>query len=109
MATKVEMITWLLKNGHERDLYDLLVGASPYNQRIGSDVVQDTPSIELTKLVGLVREHLYFLSKFGEGKTHVIDNELHYFSYPNKLSEWLMLDAPGVHEKDLDRLYASVQ
>ncbi|WP_157798621.1 hypothetical protein [Dyella ginsengisoli] len=107
MSKKIEMIKSLLENGHERDVYDLLMGVSTFSRRDRQEAKAEQPTIELTKLVGAVREHLLFISKYGTGKSHVIEDGSHHFSYPDKLSEWLSLDAPGIYEDDLESLYNS--
>ncbi|GAB2552368.1 hypothetical protein GCM10027065_23870 [Rhodanobacter koreensis] len=107
MSRKVEMIESLLEGGHEKDLYDLLMGVSTFNRKNRPEVKAELPTIELTKLVGAVREHLLFISKYGASKSHVIEDGRHHFAYPGKLSEWLNLDAPGIYEDDLESLYNS--
>jgi hypothetical protein len=105
MSRKVEMIKSLLESGHEKDLYDLLMGISTFNRKDRSEIKAEPPTIELTKLVGAVRAHLLFISKYGVSKSHVIENSHHHFAHPEKLSEWLSLDAPGIYEDDLESLY----
>lgn len=105
MSRKVEMIRSLLERGYARDLYDLLMGVSIFNRKGRSEVKSEPPTIELTKLVGTVRSHLLFISKYGESKSHVIENDAHHFAYPDRFVEWLCLDAPGIYEDDLESLY----
>lgn len=106
--TKIGIIKLLLEKGEALSLYDLLRGASAHNRERHAADKDPLPPIDLTKIVGAVRDHLYFVSKFGDGKTHVIDNGRHYFAYPEKFDEWLRIDAPGIHFDDLERLYESL-
>jgi hypothetical protein len=105
MSRKVEMINSLLESGHEKELYELLTAVSTFNRKKQPERGSGLPPIELTKLVGMVREHLLFISRHGVGKSHVIEDGRHSFAYPDKFSEWLNLDAPGIYDDDLELLY----
>ena len=107
MPNKVEMIESLLEVGREKDIYDLLTGVSTFNRRGRLKTEASLPTIELTKLVGMARLHLLFVSKYGVNKSHVIEDGCHHFAYPDKFAEWLNLDAPGIYEDDLESLYNS--
>ena len=107
--TKSEKIRILYDRGHERELWKLVLGISPHNRKeaiVPSVVPED---IETLKLFGAARSHLHFIANFGRDKSHVIDGDTHYFSHPEKFNEWLMRDAPGVLEEDVDRLCESVR
>ena len=100
MSRKVEMINSLFESGHAQELCELLKGVS----RTGGEL----PSIELTRLVATARLHLEFVSRHGVGKSHVLEGTRHSFAYPDRYSEWLSQDAPGVDADDLQRLYESL-
>jgi hypothetical protein len=103
--TKSEIITRLIADGRAAELRDLLLGVSAYNVEIASaETAPDYPSLHVTRLVSAARSHLDFISRFGSGKTHVIDGQTHHFSYREKFAEWLVQDAPGVSFAELEAL-----
>jgi hypothetical protein len=88
----------ILNAGREDDLYELLVGTSPFSEKIKLD--EDT-SLETVKLVSAVKRQLLFVSKFGHKRKHVEEGGTHYFSHPEIIEDWLEKGAPGITKEEL--------
>lgn len=100
------MLYALLATRKESEVYELLKNATLSGQPANEDESVRLPELDLVRLIGSVRSHLQFVSRFGHDLRHVEDeNGGHHFSYPEKLEEWLRLDAPGLSQTQVHDLF----